>query len=1020
MIFGEGGVSFIAGIAGTQTASSDQRFSLKYSQSQHHEVVCATAGSSLLWLKQQFQRFHPELLNTVAGGRELTLEEISVETIREFNLQSFFERTASGELKIKISALPEYLRIEDSDGRIPLETSLKLSRYSLLGLRKLIEIGGANEAFKNFAIGLFIQDERFDGFMCRGQKFFMPLGEVFNYVVFALCAMESGLDLSRAGPRTPEVSGDAASSQKFGERPREKSPEKSPEKPRVSSVFGVFHASRASEGPGVISSSEYSKIFSGWNILNDQLMRGSFFLCPTARRHELVAVLGEVGCPEVYVFHDPIKFLEQCVDEFLNQRSQEFYEKNSIGYLGWMKKACSQKNMEGVVDDFFRDSHTLLEKGLDKTPAGAGSGGFPADFEKDRDSGLETAIKNLRAFIFGRLRTVGLIQSTALAASAGESYAIGEMLLKAISDRLPLENLETCRAYLESRPVPKLLEKSVSLAFQRIQYLQEKYPESAAARWVKIQIESDSCDVLHLGNLADEFSENLEILGIIEKYKFIGAEKLLVERELARLSFLKLENLSLFERSMTEKALKSLTPVESGSLLSDRIQIKALIQEKSSGPLVFVSGFFSAWKAAGESEDPGYEEEVKNHLIADFLSMGDFLSPDFIEHYVRAHTSYEEVDGVMSPVLDLDIQTINLILMHALKRPFAERIGDALALKTGEGELSPFFKALIQVIDFIKRDFSGMQNERAVKKDSYPHEWLDLILAGGGIAEFAFQDVNLVNFSRKIKVFQENRWELLSNFPRSQEGMFWMLKTLEWESLISLISDFSFSRRMISERLKEVIFQPWASIKIGSSQHLVSVLSGLLKFKKEEGFLERLMGYVKDALAMPDIQKGLYFQKILCLLDEYLEIRQQFFENFILQPDLAYKLSDASIFLTILEAALKYPGSYAVTLQFAVKYLEREEVFNAFRGREDHLHFLDLLIPTLRLLGASDEFLGLLNRKVRKAYIGPLNASVGRLSNPFMAGAGGAGVSVDDSSTARRNDGDEVSRSTDSAADSLP
>jgi hypothetical protein len=975
--------------------SEDQPFGLAYTQSQHQEVICATAGSSLLWLKQQFQRFHPECVSRVGGLHELIQEDLSLEVIKEFALEDFFEPAASGELVVKISALPEYLRIRDADGGLPLETSLKLSKHGLLGLRKLIEKGGSTELFKNFAMGLLVQDDRFDAFICRGQKYSMPLGEVFTYVVFALSAMEAGVDLSKT-----EIHG-------FAEIPKSGV---AASKSRVSGVFGIFYpAQTATASKELVSGS--SERFLGWNVLYEQLMRGSFFLCPTARRHELVAVLGEVACPNIYVFHHPLKFLEQCVDEFLAQKSQAFYEKNPAGYLQWMARFYHQENMTGALGDFLREG-LLISSG--EPLAGAGSAGLPSDFEKKEDERLATLVDSLRKFLFERLRSVGLIrQSTLLMASPGESYAMGEMLLKAISDRLSVEDLETSHAYLESRPVPKLLEKNISLALQRIQYLEEKYKDSAPARWIAAKLVSQSEDLLHLGNLADQFSEELEILETIQKYKFPGPESELVAREISRLSFLKETGLSGFESKMMH-------PVEYAQALSDRIRIKALIKEKTSGLAVFAAGFFAAWKAAGESENFSYKEEARNALIGEFLSRGEFLASDFIENYVRTHTTYEVGEAGITPILDLDVQTINLILLQALQRPFEERIADAWCLHSGEGEVSPFFRAVIQVIDFIKHGFSGMDNEKALKRDSYPDSLLALILAGGGIAEFVFEyEINSVNFSRKMGNFRRNRWEILENFPLSPAGVLWGIIHIEPDLGSNTYADFlkdALKRDHFHlTGLKAMLFQPWIMLKILNGESFALVLSHLLRFKKAEGFVERLRDYLKAGLRLSEIQDGTHVREICEILQAKgdSEISLSFFESFITQRDFDVHVTDLSVFLEIVELSLNYPSLYESALSFAVKFLEKEDVLKKFQpilecaefdralAIQESLKFLARLINHLRLLGASPEFLESLDRRVKESYaVVPDENASGSLATAFRGGAGaGAGAPAGSSST---------------------
>jgi hypothetical protein len=741
-------------------------FSLNYSQSQHQEVVCASAGSSLLWLKDQFQKTHPELVENFSGESLLRVEVISLEVLKEFGLESFFNVTDKGVLNLKIASLPEYLRIPDGDGAMPIKIDLRLSSHALLGLRKLIKEGGTTEPFKNFAIGLLIQDDRFDAFVCRGQKYSMPLGEVFNYVVFALGSMESDLAIGKASARA------------LHERP--------------SGVFGVsmsFSAS-GSQGFGGVSSPSL-KPFLGWKVLYDRMMDGAFFLCPTARRHELVAVLGEMRCPGIYVFHHPIKFLDQCVDEFLNQKSQAFYESNSAGYLTWMSRFFLNKTMGGALKDLFAGAVSGQGETLG---AGSFEGAAFLQGTRERGSDLDKIIEELRRFLLEQFRRVGLIQRTTLTPSAGEAYALGEMLLKAISDRFPEDNLTTSLDYLESRPLPKLFEKNFFLAFERIQYLQEKHPLSGAARWVRVQMESGRQDVLGLGDLASQFSEDLETLGMIEKYRLIGEERLLVQRERARLSFLRLEDPVLFEEALNERQRVTMIPAKSADVLWDRVHVQKLIRERSSGRSVFVREFFANWKAAWEAEDPFYAEQAQNRLIGDFLSGEEWMPLHLIEEYVQSNTTCEEIDGARTLFLDLEVQTVNAILMQALKRPYEERMTDALALKKGE-ELSPFFKALVQVMDFIKQSFSGKENELALKKDSYPDFLLDLILSGGGIEALVFQKVNLVNFSRKIKFFQDNRWDCLANFPISREGQLWLSKKMDPELALRLIKK-SFGRSL--------------------------------------------------------------------------------------------------------------------------------------------------------------------------------------------------------------------------------
>ena len=125
---------------------------------------------------------------------------------------------------------------------------------------------------------------------------------------------------------------------------------------------------------------------------------------------------------------------------------------------------------------------------------------------------------------------------------------------------------------------------------------------------------------------------------------------------------------------------------------------------------------------------------------------------------------------------------------------------------------------LVRVVDFINQSFSGKENELALKKDSYPDFLLDLILSGGGIEALVFQTVNLGNFSRKIKVFQANRWDCLANFPISPEGRLWMPSKMNPKLASQLIKKLfgAFPRISFGVSLTASVLRP--SLEIGEAR----------------------------------------------------------------------------------------------------------------------------------------------------------------------------------------------------------
>ena len=339
--------------------------------------------------------------------------------------------------------------------------------------------------------------------------------------------------------------------------------------------------------------------------------------------------------------------------------------------------------------------------GLSGSSLGAGAGSSESAVEKTEPElvkAWQDFVGEARVFVLRKMAEVGFDgESTLFAVKLSERLPAGEWS----------EIGDTCMAYLQTRPAP--VEFQIGLALQRMAYLKEKYPTSAAWAFIHAQDPREK-NLLTLGEEASQLSEYLDLL---KQTDHLGV---VTEAQAAAVERLKLALLPLIRSEPLEAIPGILSPSFSAAIESDKQGITELIREKASGRNGFITNFFvlRALAVADANQERGIAELTRH--LKNLLSMDSPVTDEWMEGYQSRHR-----DGV---ILTLDPLTLNLMLLHALRTPAAKR--------------SPAFSlALTQVIAFIRRSFAESEGKvagglaQALKRDSYPEELLTLVESDG-------------------------------------------------------------------------------------------------------------------------------------------------------------------------------------------------------------------------------------------------------------------------------------------------
>jgi hypothetical protein len=256
---------------------------LAYSQSTHQAQICTTAGASILFLQEKIQaelsklieQTQRSLVGVVAGAGSaaassastsastLCLEwlekaSVSVEDLELLGLRDFFSETDAA--VIRLEKLPSIYRMGGTVGHNV------LTRGSLAGLRKLRALEEKfspgeplSLAFKDFAIGVFLENAEWDQIIFNGKIIQISLDLAFACVSYALND-EANIPLEALAGKTP------------------------------------------------------------WQILYEEIHRENtpLLTCSTGRRNHLISILGgQLQYPGILLFARDAEFIERCTDEFL-------------------------------------------------------------------------------------------------------------------------------------------------------------------------------------------------------------------------------------------------------------------------------------------------------------------------------------------------------------------------------------------------------------------------------------------------------------------------------------------------------------------------------------------------------------------------------------------------------------------------------------------------------------------------------------------------------------------------------
>jgi hypothetical protein len=447
----------------------------------------------------------------------------------------------------------------------------------------------------------------------------------------------------------------------------------------------------------------------------------------------------------------------------------------------------------------------------------------------------------------GRLGAVGLVKAGEegtgdfVAAEARRSYQ------EKLNQSLPEDDVDLARDFLGRLPVALVQEKVLSL--HRVAYLFKTYPTSSAVAFVRAQ---DPSDLVALGETASQLSGYLDSLKETD-YRGIISEEQEAAVSRFREALLPLRN----NATKTDVIGRMLTPEFREAIRANQALVEDFIRVRSSSRNAFIGSFFALYANSHSEETRSGRSWLITQLIKELLSKESPVTDQWMEAYQATHRK-----GV---VLTLDPQTVNLILLHALRTPVSE-------------QTPAFNETLTHILAFIRRSFAEKAGDAtgglaaSLKASSYPEELLALIESGGCLVELYFihdpfsseSFINAVNtlfqsgLTDEIKhltVRKVNQVEILSSIlDYSDYSFFYIAKNIkdkvletflaqadlmdrikkgELSKLFSLIC----KRQMLTKRVRDRLFADPVSLvaKIKNSTELYDLITilGSRRFHKE-------------------------------------------------------------------------------------------------------------------------------------------------------------------------------------------